>query len=378
MILRAAVPGAESATMNDNNDHQARGDDLAERLFSAVLQTLELSHVWLGDRLGLYAALADLGRATPGELAGAAGIAERYAREWLEQQAVAAFVDVAVPSEDPAERRYSLPPEHAEVLLDPESLLHMVPQAQSAVSAVWALPEVRRAFETGEGVPRGAYAEGDEEVGNSVGDTNRPTFTHHLAGWLPHLPDLHARLKDGSPVQVADLGCGTGWSSISIARAFPSARVTGIDLDAVSIERAERNAAEVGVADRVAFRCASAGTLSGSYDLICAFECLHDMSDPVSVLRAARSRLAADGAMLVAEERTAEEFTAPGDEFERFHYGWSSLYCLPSSLTEQPSAAIGTAIRSSTVRSLGLSAGFSQVDVLPIEHDLWRFYRFSP
>lgn len=358
----------------DNSDHQASADALADRLFHAVLQTLELSHVWLGDRLGLYATLADLGQATSAELAKSAGIAERYAREWLEQQAVAAIVDVAEPSRDPAERRYTLPAGHAEVLLDQESLRHLVPLALAAIGMVRRLPRVRQAFRTGAGVP---YADFAEDMGNSSG--NRPMFSHRLAEWLAALPDVHARLLDAAAsARIADLGCGRGWSTIAIAKAYPAARVVGIDLDPESIADAGRNAVEAGVADRVTFRSTSADTLEGTYDLVCAFECLHDMSNPAAVLRAARSRVAEDGVMLVAEERVAEEFTAPGDEMERFHYGWSAVHCLPSSLTEQPSAAIGTAIRPGAVRSLALSAGFSRVDVLPIEHDFWLFYRFTP
>ncbi|HEY7485748.1 MAG TPA: class I SAM-dependent methyltransferase [Streptosporangiaceae bacterium] len=360
------------------NDHDgdatARRDALAERLFQSVLQTLELGHVWLGDRLGLYAALADLGDVTPAELAKATGIAERYAREWLEQQAVAAMVDVAVPNRNPAARRYRLPPGCAEVFLDPDSLRHRVPIALQAVGVLRTLPQLKDAFRTGSGVP---YADYGDDMGNIAG--NRAKFTQQLATeWLPHLPDVHARLTGGAALRVADIGCGRGWSSIAIARAFPAVRVDAIDLDQASIDEAERNAAAAGVADRVTFRCAGAATLAGSYDLICAFECLHDMSDPVAALRAARESLGPDGVLLVAEERLAEEFVAPGDDIERFQYAWSALSCLPASLSEQPSAAIGSAIRPATVRSLALSAGFTGVEDLPIEHDLWLFYRFVP
>ncbi|MFI6316003.1 class I SAM-dependent methyltransferase [Nonomuraea sp. NPDC050556] len=338
---------------------------LADRLSDAVLHTLELSHVWLGAELGLYAALRELGPSTPAELAARAGIAERYAREWLEQQAVAAVLV----AED---GRFSLPGEHAEVLLDPDSLLHRVPAAYNALDVVRALPLVREAFRSGAGVPASAYG---EQGGNGAGDENRPEYLHHLAAeWLPALPDVHARLTAGA--RVADLGCGTGWSSIAIARGYPLTSVDGIDLDPVSIAQAQANAA--GLGDRVTFRAGDAATLEGDYDLVCVLECLHDMADPVSVLRTAKSQVAADGVVLVMEERVAEEFTAPGDRVERAHYAWSAVMCLPASLVEQPSAAIGTCIRPSTVRALGLEAGFSAVELLPIEHDSWLFYRFTP
>lgn len=347
-------------------------DTLAERLSEAALHTLELSHIWLGAELGLYAALRELGTATPGELADRAGIAERYAREWLEQQAVAGVLEVA--GADAAGRRYRLPDGHAEVLLDPDSLLHRVPLTYNALDVVRALPLLREAFRSGKGVHASAYG---EQGGNGAGDENRPEYLHRLAAeWLPHLPDVHARLLDGA--RVADLGCGTGWSSIAIARGYPAARVDAIDLDPVSIAQARENAARAGVGDRVTFRAGDADTLDGDYDLVCLMECLHDMADPESVLRAAKAQVAGDGVVLVMEERVAEEFTAPGDRIERAHYAWSAVMCLPASLVEQPSAAIGTAIRPSTVRALGLAAGFSRVDTLPIEHDAWLFYRFTP
>lgn len=340
--------------------------NLADRLSDAVLHTLELSHVWLGAELGLYAALREGGPSTPAELAGRAGIAERYAREWLEQQAVAGILEVA------DGRRFSLPDDHAEVLLDPDSLLHRVPIAYNALDVVRALPLLREAFRSGSGVPASAYG---EQGGNGAGDENRPEYLHHLATtWLPAMPDVHARLSAGA--RVADLGCGTGWSSIAIARGYPASRVDGIDLDPVSIAQAQANAEGLGA--RVSFRAGDADTLDGDYDLVCLLECLHDMSDPVSVLRAARSRVAADGVVFVMEERVAEEFTAPGDRVERAHYAWSAVMCLPASLNEQPSAAIGTAIRPATVRELGREAGFSRVETLPIDHDAWLFYRFTP
>lgn len=338
---------------------------LADRLSDAVLHTLELSHVWLGAELGLYAALRELGPSTPAELAARTGIAERYAREWLEQQAVAAVLV----AED---GRFSLPDEHAEVLLDPDSLLYRVTAARNALDVARVLPLLREAFRTGAGVPASAYG---EQGGNGAGDENRPEYLHHLAtAWLPALPDVHARLTAGA--RVADLGCGTGWSSIAIARGYPLTRVDGIDLDPVSIAQAQVNAD--GLGDRVTFRAGDAATLEGDYDLVCVLECLHDMANPVSVLRTARSQVAADGVVFVMEERVAEEFTAPGDRVERAHYAWSAVMCLPASLVEQPSAAIGTAIRPSTVRALGLEAGFSAVERLPIEHDSWLFYRFTP
>jgi 2-polyprenyl-3-methyl-5-hydroxy-6-metoxy-1,4-benzoquinol methylase len=361
----------------------AQRDALAERIFKATIDAFELFHLDLGERLGLYRALADLGGATPAELAGATGIAERYAREWLEQQAVAGVVEVAADEEDGARRRYRLPTGHAEVLLDGDSLSYMAPLALGVSSIARMLPEVAAAFRGGGGVPYEAYG---PDLRGCISLLNRPMFLRQLAWeWLPALPEVHARLQADPPARVADVGCGTGWSAIAVALAYPMAVVHGLDLDEDSIAEARRNAAQAGVADRVTFEVrdaaewhwpggAQAPGPAGGYDLICAFETVHDMADPVAALRGVRAMRAEGGVVLVGDEKVAEAFTAPGDELERFNYGWSALHCLPSGMVQQPSAATGTVMRPATLRRYARQAGFAGVEVLPIEHDFWRFY----
>jgi ubiquinone/menaquinone biosynthesis C-methylase UbiE len=180
------------------------------------------------------------------------------------------------------------------------------------------------------------------------------------------------------PARIADVACGGGWSSIAFARAYPNVRVDGFDLDEASIELARANAAEAGLPDdRVAFHVRDAGDpeLAGRYDLVTIFEALHDMSNPVEALRTARGLAADDGAVLVVDERVADTFTAPGDDVERFMYGWSILLCLPTGMASQPSAATGTVMRADTMRRYAAEAGFSRVEVLPVEHDFFRLYR---
>jgi len=156
--------------------------------------------------------------------------------------------------------------------------------------------------------------------------------------------------------------------------------VDAIDVDAASIETAYANVAAAGLTDRVrpVVRDASEHDLGGRYDLVTIFEALHDMNHPVEALRAACTSLADGGSVLIADERVAEQFTAPGDEIERFNYGWSILHCLPVGMLDKDSAGTGTVIRPSTVRAYAAEAGFGRVEVLPIEHDFWRFYRLSP
>jgi 2-polyprenyl-3-methyl-5-hydroxy-6-metoxy-1,4-benzoquinol methylase len=180
--------------------------------------------------------------------------------------------------------------------------------------------------------------------------------------------------------RVADLGCGTGSSSIALARGYPAARVDGLDVDEASVIEARRNAEDSGVADRVHFDIGDASdpALSGRYHLITLFGTLHDMADPVGVLRGAARMLTAGGAVLVGDEKVAEAFTAPGDDRERFAYGVSTLHCLPASLAEPGSVGTGTVMRPETLRRYARDAGFSHVTVLPIDHHVWRFYRLDP
>jgi len=309
-------------------------------------------------------------------LAGRAGIGERYAREWLEHQAVAGLLTVT-DAGDPAGRTFTLPPGHDEVLLDRDSLSYMTPLALGVVGLAQALPRVREAFKTGSGVPYEVYGADTRQF---ISWINRPMFVNLLASeWFPRVPGLVERLQTDPPARVADVGCGTGWSAIAIARGFPKTVVTGFDLDEASIAEARANAAEAGVADRLAFevRDAADPRLAGSFDLVCAFETIHDMVDPVGALRAMRALRANGATVLIADERVADGFTTDVDDAERFQWGWSAIHCLPCALTEPPAAGTGTIMRTPTFRRYALDAGFTDVDVLPIENDFWRFYRLN-
>jgi 2-polyprenyl-3-methyl-5-hydroxy-6-metoxy-1,4-benzoquinol methylase len=353
-----------------------RRDALVERLFESTLATLELFSVYVGWRLGLYRGLSDAGPLTAGELAAGAGIHERYAREWLEQQAVAGLLEVDDADAADDERRFRLPPEHADVLTDPESPAHVAPFAPMVAGVAGALPLVLDAYRSGDGV---AYEHYGADFRDGQGLINRPVFERELAGWLASSPEIHARLSaDGA--RIADVGCGQGYSTVAMARAYPAATLDGIDVDEASIADARAYAAATEVADRVSFVSLDGGALSGEarYDLVTIFEALHDMSRPVETLAAARNALVPGGSVLVADERVADTFTAPGDAVERVMYGWSVVHCLPVAMAEQPSAALGTVLREGTLRRLAADAGFTSVEVLPAENDLLRFYRLVP
>jgi 2-polyprenyl-3-methyl-5-hydroxy-6-metoxy-1,4-benzoquinol methylase len=176
--------------------------------------------------------------------------------------------------------------------------------------------------------------------------------------------------------KVADVGCGAGWSSIILAREYPEARVDGFDVDPCSVADAKANAEAAGVADRVDIQVRDAAdpALSGTYDLVCVFDSLHDMPRPVEVLRSCRRLRADGGSVLLLEPKAAHAYTAPGDEVERFLYAVSVLHCLPVGMSEQPSASTGTLLRPDTLRDYARAAGFTDVEILPVQHRFHRLY----
>jgi SAM-dependent methyltransferase len=353
-----------------------RRDALVERLFEATLGTWDLLAVYLGSRLGLYRALAD-GDATTSELAERTGTNERYVWEWLEQQASSGILEVDDPSAEAGRRRYSLPAGHDEALLDETSLNFIAPIAKLVAACVQPLDALLEAFRTGEGIPYSAYG---TDLHQGQAEFTRPMFEAQLGKeWLPAIPDVHARLQADPPARVADVACGEGFSTIAIARAYPKARVDGIDSDEASIAAAERHLAGSGVEDRVAFHARDAAELQGErYDLVYIHEALHDMSYPVDVLRTCRGLLAEGGSVVIGDERVGDTFTAPGDELERFYYGFSVLHCLPVGLVGEGAAGTGTVMRADTVKRYAEEAGFAAFEILPIENDFYRFYRLVP
>jgi 2-polyprenyl-3-methyl-5-hydroxy-6-metoxy-1,4-benzoquinol methylase len=356
-------------------DAEARRDALVERLFMNAVGAFDLFSVYVGDTLGLYRALAERGPLTSAELSDAAGIQERYAREWLEQQAASGLLEVEGDGEP---RRFRLPEGHDEALLDVSSLNYIAPMARSVLASIRPIDALLAAVRSGGGVP---YADYGEDMHEGQAAFTRPLFENLLGKeWLPSVREIHERLLADPPATVADVACGQGRSSIEIARAYPKVRVDGIDSDRASIESARGNLSGSGVEDRVTFheRDAADARLAGRYQLVTIFEALHDMSYPVDVLRAARGLLADGGLMLIGDERTEDTFKAPAGEVERLFYGFSLFHCLPVGMIGEGAAGTGTVIRADTVRRYSREAGFSSCEVLPIENDFWRFYLLRP
>jgi hypothetical protein len=311
--------------MDPSPSFEERRDAFVGRLFQSLLGAEDLLVMYVGDKLGYYRVLADGKAVTSGELAAQTGTHERYAREWLEHQAVGAILDVDDVSAAPEARRYTLPAEHAEVLLDRDSLNYLgaFPRFAAAIAAPMA--QLLDAYRTGGGV---SWAEYGDDARLAQGDQNRPLMLNLLGKeWLPSIPDIHARLMSDPPARIADVACGLGWSTIAMTRAYPKAQVHGYDIDDFSIEHARKNAAGEGFGDRLQFVNQNIAEYAGGgqYQLITMFEALHDFPQPVEALRAMRGMLAEDGTLFIMDERAAETFTAPGDELERFLYGFSCL-----------------------------------------------------
>jgi 2-polyprenyl-3-methyl-5-hydroxy-6-metoxy-1,4-benzoquinol methylase len=375
--LLGNTPDDEGATMGAielTAEDEPKAEELAGTLFMACLATMELANVELGVRLGLYEALEGAGAVTPGELAARAGIAERYAQEWLEQQAVAGIVEVADATAPAAARRFTLPNAHAHVLLDDDSDACMKPCAAVVPWLGKAIEIMVEEFRRGDGASFGAFDLHDIQAAFT-----RPVFANHLTqSWLPALPEVQVKLTAGEPVRIAEVGCGEGLAAVSIARAYANAAVDGFDLDEASITAARKAAAEAGVADRARFevRDAADPTIVGDYDLVMAIEMLHDVPDPVGILRTMRTLAGASGTVLVVDERAEESFTVPTSEMERFFYAFSTLHCLAVSM-QDGGAGTGTVMRPGTLRRYATEAGFAQVDVLDVDHPQFVLYALS-
>jgi 2-polyprenyl-3-methyl-5-hydroxy-6-metoxy-1,4-benzoquinol methylase len=343
-----------------------------QRMNEATLGAFDIASTYLGVKLGFYRSLAQDGPATAAQLAARTNTNERLVREWLEQQGA---TELLIATNEGDEWRFALPLEHADVLLDPDALDGVASTVLSLVADLAQAPRLVESFRTGNGIPYADYGP-DEVEGQAMG--TRSVYRAEIASWFAAVPELAERLADGS-AQVLDIGCGIGWSGVSIAQAYPGVTVDGVDLNPGSIEAAQRVAAAEGVTDQVTFEVRDAATLSGAgYDVALMFEMLHDLAHPVEALRIAREALGPDGVVLVADEPVGDAYAGAADDDERRHYGWSLLHCLPASMTEPGSAATGTLMRPDTLRSYAREAGFTAVEVLPVDSVAFRLYLLRP
>ncbi len=331
-------------------------DKLMGFVFKAVDEvgaTLNTALVVMGDRLGLYRAMASAGPVSPTQLADRTGTAERYVREWLNAQAAGGFVQY-----DPDSGRYTLPPEQALALTDASSPAYLPGFFQLALGSVLDSPRIAEAAKTGAGV---GWHDHVPDVHEGCERFFRPGYNANLIStWLPALDGVVEKLQRGA--RVADIGCGHGASTILMAQAFPDSTFIGSDYHAASIATARQRAAEAGVAERVRFEVAPATALAAAnYDLVTMFDCLHDMGDPVGAARHVRQALAPDGTWMIVEPAAGDRVEDNLNPVGRAYYAFSTLLCTPSSLAQEVGLALGAQAGEARIRDVVLNGGFNRL-----------------
>jgi SAM-dependent methyltransferase len=322
--------------------HKAMGD-----LGSALTAAL----VVIGDKVGLYKAMAGAGPLTSAELAKRTGTNERCVREWLAAQAAAGYVTY-----DTATGRYELPAEHALALADEESPACVLGGFQGMTSAMKAEPKVAEAFRHGKGL---GWHEHDEGLFLGTERFFRPGYNAHLVSeWIPALDGVQAKLEAGA--DVADVGCGHGASTIILAKAFPRSRFVGFDYHVPSVEAATARARAAGVADRVRFEVGTAKTFPGSYDLVACFDCLHDMGDPQGAAAHVRAALKPDGTWMLVEPFAHDHVEGNLNPLGRVFYSVSTLVCTQASLAQEVGTALGAQAGEARLRDVVTRGGFTR------------------
>jgi 2-polyprenyl-3-methyl-5-hydroxy-6-metoxy-1,4-benzoquinol methylase len=333
-------------------------DETRVEAFVGLLATdvgaaLNTALVALGDRLGLYRAMADAQPVSAADLAARTSTHERYVREWLNTQAASGYLTY-----DPASDRYTLPAEHAFVLADDSSPVALAGMVQAAGAVIDGRARVEERFRTGGGV---GWHEHDEGLFCGTERAFAANYRAQLVqSWLPALDGVVSKLERGA--LVADVGCGHGASAILMAQAFPESMFVGFDAHAASIDTARRRAVEAGVADRVRFTTAAADDYPGEgYDLVCFFDALHDMGDPARAARHARAALAAGGTAMIVEPFANDEIEDNFNPVGRFYYGMSTLVCTPGALSQPGGVALGTQAGEARLTAVLNAGGFSRV-----------------
>lgn len=322
------------------------------RFLNDVGSVITAASVITGDKLGFYKALAKGDPLTSQELAGQTKTHERYVREWLANQAAAGYL-----SYDPATRRFSLPPEHAPFLADDASEVNMCGMFAMGQPLFADEPKITEAFRTGRGV---GWDEHDGRLYAATDRIFRNGYAAHLiADWIPALDGVDAKLRTGA--LVADIGCGYGSSTILMAKAYPMSHFVGYDYHEGSIRAAREAARSAGVSDRVRFDVLAAKAIDeNGFDLICCFDCVHDMGDPVGVLAALHGALKPNGTLMLVEPYAADTLEQNLTPIGRIFYGASTMLCTPASVAQEVGLALGAQAGEPRMREVAEQAGFSR------------------
>lgn len=307
--------------------------------------------VRMGDSLGIYKTLHTSDPMSSSELADATGLTERYLREWLSAQSASGYVSYDAPSE-----KFSLSPEQAAIFADEDSPVFLAPAFEAAASYIGNQDQVQAAFKTGAGVQWGDQS---ECLFCAVAKFFRPGYQTNLVGaWLPALDGVVDKLESG--ISVADVGCGHGLSTVIMAEAFPNSSFTGFDFHEGSILEARGHAEKHGLKN-LGFETAFAKEYPGQYDLVCIFDCLHDMGDPVGAMKHVRSSLSDEGTCMVVEPQAADSLEQNLNPIGRLFYSASTMVCVPTSLSQEVGAALGAQAGEARLRdAIVEGAGFTR------------------
>jgi SAM-dependent methyltransferase len=332
--------------------NEAKLQELLGKMLGEVGAAMGIGLVLLGDKFGMYKALAANGPLTSAELASRTGTAARYVREWAAAQAAGGYINF-----DSATERYSISPEQALVLADENGPAFFPGMFEIAAAAARDLPKIEAAFRTGAGV---GWHEHDPCLFCGTERFFRPGYATHLVSeWIPALEGVKEKLERGA--HVADVGCGHGASTILLAKAFPKSRFSGFDYHEPSLVHARELAREEGVADRITFQRASAKEFLGTYDLVAFFDSLHDMGDPVGAAAHVKSTLKSGGTWMIVEPFAGDRVADNLNPIGRIFYSASVQLCVPASLSQEVGLALGAQAGEARLREVILKGGFSRV-----------------
>jgi SAM-dependent methyltransferase len=314
--------------------------------------TVNAGLIVVGDKLGLYKAMAGAGPLTSGQLAEKTGTSERYIREWLNAQAAGGYVTY-----DPATQRYELPAEQAMALADENSPAFVAGAFELATATLKSIPHIEEVYKSGAGF---GWHEHDEGVFTGCERFFRPGYNANLvSAWIPALDGVEEKLRVGA--RIADVGCGLGASSRLMAESYPRSKVTGFDYHKESIELARKEAREAGIDGRLTFEVAPAAKFPGTgYDLVTVFDCLHDMGDPVGAAKHIKQSLAPDGTWLIVEPKAGDKVEDNLNPVGRAYYAFSNFLCVPSSLSQEVGLGLGAQAGEKRIHDVITAAGFTR------------------